>query len=235
MNDRTDLLLSEYKPSVVIMVYKGGHNKYYLESHDVNGRGEILAGKPLLQETLQAVVDVFFDERKNRTAIGGIMPDNLLHFCHLPGGNYRMIWFRPEEQRVIHHAESLKIKTGITSVPALIYRVSGGDLDVFALKANKRPDEKTKLFVAPFFNVSNDGGVCLGNAKVEKPKVLTFSNLIKYWEDLFWLSEFSHVNGNEKVKSGDLTKIWRSLVGAKQKFPKEELMPSEVTMKNIIA
>ncbi len=234
MNSRTELLTSVYKPVVAIMVYKYDHN-YYLESHDVNDKGEILSGKPLLQETIQGMVDVFFDERKNRQAITGIIPENLLSFSPLPGGRYRMAWFRPEEQRVIHHSTALNIATGIASVPALLYVADSDDLSVYALKSSKRPDENSKIYRAPFFNVADGGDVCLGSANVKKPESLTYASLIKYWEDLFWLSEFTHVNGGQKIKSPDLKSLWRQLIkDSGRKFPKEELIPMKEKLNDLI-
>ncbi|MGN6435973.1 MAG: hypothetical protein ACTHMM_05540 [Agriterribacter sp.] len=209
--NRTELIMSEYKPIVALMVYKSNDNSYYLESHDVTTGGQILAGKPLLQETIQGMVDTFFDENKNRQNIGGLMPENLLFFKHLPGGNYKMVWYQPAGEQVLHFAPALKLKTGKAWVPAMIYVADSGDLDVYALKSNSRPKSDTKLFIAPFHNTGDDGAVCLGSAKVEKPKQLTYLNLMKYWESLFWLSEFTHLNGTNKTKS-DMGKVWANLL-----------------------
>lgn len=210
------------------MVYRStdeivGAGQYYLESHTVNEAGQIMEGKPLQQETIQEMVDVFFDERKHVSEIKGLVPDNLLAFQPLPGGNYRMIWYRPAEVRVLHHATQLKLSTAKAWVPAMLYRADKNSLDVFALKANTRPKEITKLFKAPFFNVADDGDVCLGNAKVKVPKEKTYSSTMKYWEDLFWLSEFSHVNGTEKVKSKSLQTVWKTLLASKTKLKWSDL------------
>lgn len=234
MSNLTDSLLSQYIPKLALMVYESKSlnrsEKYYLESHDINEHGQIMAGKPLLQETIQSIVDVFFDERKSRSEVTGLIPENVLYFNVLPGGNYKMLWFRTSEQRVVHHSPQLKIKTDNAFVPALIYMVQGYDLYVFALKSNQRPNEKVVIYKAPFFNVDDTGLVCLGSAKVKKPTSPTYETLMKYWEDLFWLSEFSHVNGSEKVKSKDLAKVWRSILGTKKKFPISELLPSKKTI-----
>lgn len=242
MNDRTELILGTLYPVVAITVYKNpedtGISKFYLESHDITPDGKIGAGRPLLQETIQDVVDVFFDERKNDSAIKGMLPDNLLYFQQLPGSNSRMIWYRPAEIRVLHHATQLKLPTNKCWVPALLYVVDRNELQVHALKSNTRPTEKTKLYKAPFFNVNDDGDVCLGSANVKKPKDPTYDNVIKYWEDLFWLSEFSHVNGSEKVKSKDLSKVYKRLLASKTKIKWsdiDELIPNEkMTLKNIL-
>lgn len=217
-NDRTSALMSTYRPKLAVIVYqaKADNNDYYLESHTINEDGKLMEGKPLLQETLQGMVDVFFDERQNKANIKGLVPDNLLSFDLLPGGNYKMVWYRPAEIRVMHFAKQLKLPTAKTWVPATLYVVDRKDFRVFALKSNTRPTEKTKIYRAPYHNVSDGGNVCLGNANVKKPVEKTYVNYIKYWEDLFWLSEFSHLNGGRAVKS-NLDKVWKSLLTSKTK------------------
>lgn len=216
-NGRTSTLMSTYKPQLSIVVYKSDRD-YYLESHDINEQGQVMGGKPLLQETIQEIVDVFFDEKKNTANIKGLIPENMLCFTLLPGGNYKMVWYRPAELRVMHFAPQLKITTGKTWVPAMIYVVIGRGLSVFASRANSRPIETTKIFRAPFHNVSEDGKVCLGNARVKKPKEKTYAALMKYWEDLFWLSEFSHFNGSDKPVKTDLDAVWKKLLNGKMKL-----------------
>lgn len=216
-NDRTELLGKSYKPELALMVYQSGKD-FYLESHRINEVGQIMEGKPLLQETIQEMVEVFFDEKKNSLNVKGLIPNNLLSFNPLPGGNYRMIWYRPAEIRVMHFASQLKLSTGKVWVPAMVYVVNRRELDVYALKSNTRPVESTKLCRAPFHNVSDDGSVCLGSAQVKKPIDQTYLSLIKYWEDLFWLSEFTHMNGSDQVVKTNLNNVWKKLLTSKTKL-----------------
>ena len=236
MNERTTSLSAQYKPAMAITVYKGGDRKFYLESHTINEAGQVMEGKPLLQETIQEMVDVFFDERKNTVAIGGLIPDNLLSFNHMPGGNYMMAWYRPAEIRVMHFAPQLKLPTTKTWVPGTIYMVDRKSLSVFSFKGAGRPKESTKIFKAPYYNVG-DGAVCLGNATVKKPTDKTYTSLMKYWEDLFWLSEFTHLNGDNKTKS-DMGEVWKRLLTSKTKLKWsdiDELLPDgKKTLKSLL-
>ena len=218
MNSRTEILTQTYKPEMAITVYKSGLSQYYLESHQISEDGRIMAGRPLLQDTIQAMVDVMFDERKNTQAIGGIIPDNLLSYQLLPGGKYKVVWFRPAEVRVVHFSEALRIPTGKAKVPAMIYCTDGRSMDVYAMKQDARPKENSLLYNAPFFNVNDQGDVCLGSAKVKKPTDKTYSAMMKYWEDLFWLSEFTHVNGNDKKTTTPLADLWRGIMKKKGKI-----------------
>ncbi|MFL5810053.1 MAG: hypothetical protein ACJ749_11070 [Flavisolibacter sp.] len=235
--NRTELLLSQFKPEVAIVVYKSTtEEQYYLESHEFNSTGGLMEGKPLKEETISGMVDVFFDEKRNKIKVNGYIPENVISFETLPGGQYHFVWYRPAEIRVMHFAPHLKIPTGKTWVPATLYIVSRGDLIVYALKKNSRPDLKTPLFRAPFHNVSDSGHVCLGSAKVKRPTTNTYESLMKYWEDLFWLSEFTHLNGAKNPAKSDLGKVYQRLMKSKTKLKWsdiDELKTAGRSLKNI--
>jgi PRTRC genetic system protein B len=215
MNELTHNLITDYKPKVLITVYYGSSDDFYLESHLVKEDGSIAAGRPLQQETIQKMVDTFLIKDTKERQITGLMPGNLLYYKNLPGGRYKMIWHRPMEQRVLHHASELKIPTGKAMVPPLLYVVSEKKLSLFALSSNDRPNEVTKLYEAPFFNIYDSGGVCLGNAKVKQP-LNNYASIMRYWEDLFWLSNFTHINGKEKLKV-DMKQYWTNAIKLKRK------------------
>lgn len=217
MNELTEILLKTYKPRLAIVVYTPESDKWheaYLESHEINADGQLLEGKALKEETIEELVDVFFDERQNRAQIKGLIPNNLLKFEVLPGGHFEMIWYRTEEKRHIYFAESLHLKSGIAWVPSMVYHVRKDSLSVYAFDSNERPDEKTQLFHAPFHNVGDTGSVCLGSAKVKKPSLKTYESVIKYWEDMFWLSEFTHLAHAENPTKTNLNLIWKKLIGS---------------------
>lgn len=218
MNDLTQTVGRVFKPSLAVMVYESTdrENSFYLESHQINDDGQILEGKPLLQETIQGMVDVFFDDSKDKSQLAGAIPENLMLYRPLPGGHYKILWHRPAEIRMMHFAAQLKITSAPTWVPPMIYMAEKTSLSVFATKATARPKDNTKLYRAPYHNVSDDGAVCLGSAKVKKPADRTFLSAMKYWEDLFWLSEFSHFNGATNPTKTKMDDVWRRLVKSKK-------------------
>jgi len=216
MNLRTESLIADYKPELAVIVYKADANKYYLEAHSINDNGQVLEGKPLMQETLDAIVDTFFDERKSRNQIEGLIPDNLLYFVTKPGGKYHMTWYRPAEVRMLHFKENLHMKNGTTWVPAMLYVADGNDLTVFALGSDARPKETAVIYRAPFHNIYADGRVCLGSAKVKKPAVKSYAAEMKYWEDLFWLSEFTHLNEGDNPTKTNINTLWKRLIASKE-------------------
>lgn len=208
--------MHDYKPKLCVVVYDGKQYEYdradyYLEAHHIDEQGRILEGKPLEQETIQGIVDTFFDENQNRQNIRGWFPPELLVFEHKPGGKYFMVWYRPEQQRFLHFTPGLKIKSGLAWVPAMLYITDSRALRVYAMKSNKRPDEKTKLYRPPFHNVNEDGDVCLGSGKVKKHDG-TFTDVIRYWEEYFWSTEFSHITGHKSPTVSNLNTLWKSLI-----------------------
>lgn len=219
MNQRTEILNKEYRPELSIVVYRSTDDTkdFYLESHQLSEYGKVMEGKPLRQETIQEMVDVFFDERKDSSQLSGVIPENLLQYKALPGGKYRLVWYNPAEVRMIHFVKALQIPSGKAWVPPLIYVADKNELEVYAFKAAGRPKDNTKLYRAPFHNVADDGDVCLGSAKIKKPQEKSFAAAIKYWEDLFWLSEFSHLNGASNPTKSKLDQVWKKLMASKQK------------------
>lgn len=236
MNKITDKILNNYTPKMALVVYASdvNWNDAYLESHAINEKGQLLEGKPLLQETIQGIVDVFFDDRISRTAMSGLLPANLLAFEVMPGGKYRMAWHRPAERRVLHFTPNLKIASGEAWVPAMLYVTDSRGLDVFALASNDRPEETTPLLQAPYHNVYDGGSVCLGSAKVKKPTTQTYASIMKYWEDMFWLSEFNHLLGESPVKT-NINVLWPRLINDPTLTWEQldELIPANKTIKKL--
>ena len=62
---------------------------------------------------------------------------------------------------------------------------------IYAYKENV-PGPDTVLYAAPFFNVTGSS-VCLGNARIELPKDLTYEKLLQYWERKFWLTRHTEM------------------------------------------
>ena len=79
---------------------------------------------------------------------------------------------------------------------------------IYAYKENV-PGPDTVLYAAPFFNVTGSS-VCLGNARIDLPKDLTYEKLLQYWERKFWLTEFSHLGGNGNPTKSNLVLVTKA-------------------------
>ena len=235
MNTRTIKLLSTFSPTLLITIYSNQEqHEYYLESHDIGPKGEVYEGKPLKQETLQGIVDVFHTEQKDRMHITGIVPENLLQFSNEESNKYNLVWYTKAGPRYLYFQEGLNLPSGTANVPAMLYIATNKSLKVYALADDNRPTEDTALYQAPFYNTNTtSGAVCLGSAKAQKPKVKTYQSLMEYWEAIFWNSAFTH--GESHTKSpmnllwqrllADNTITWASL---------DELLPANRTLKQLL-
>jgi PRTRC genetic system protein B len=135
--------------------------------------------------------------------------------------------------------KNLKIPNGEYHIPGLVWQVKGESLSLFAYKT-KRLTAGAQLHSAPFFNVdSKNGNVCLGNAELKQPEwlvshvepKLTYQMFTKHWEDMFFLSEFSHVLNGNPTK----TNLVLATLKSKQAFDNAELLPvKKLKLKNLM-
>ena len=116
--------------------------------------------------------------------------------------------------------------------PALVWRVAQGDLKIRALCENRRPNAKTTLAVAPFWNVSDDGRVCLGSMRC--PDSASVAS-IAAWEQGFYESAFTHANvGRLTRHEGGHDALWVELAGRRRAFPTDALIRLPQTLAEFI-
>ena len=157
-----------------------------------------------------------------------MVPENVL-YCDTRIGNEKIVWYRKPEDRILFFSEGLGIENGKMGVPGLIYCVKGKNLSVYAFKGSK---PKKMLYCAPFMNTS-ESGVCLGNSKVTFPEERTFENVMKYWETMFWQSEFSHILGDNPCL-GNLATITKECIASGSAFPQDMLKPSKLKLQDLL-
>lgn len=227
-NGLTSSLKEVHTPEMAIIVYSGSNNSVYLERRDITD-GKMGAGKPLSKECITSLIKAIAED-SDEIEIGyhGIIPRNLL-FADTTTGRTRLVWYNPPMTRRMFFTENMGIPEGEIMVPGIVYVADNNSLSVYVFKG-KEP--KDKLFQAPFFNV-NDHGVCLGSAKVAKPKNLTYHEAIKYWEKMFWNSEFSHLYGANPI-NGNLAVITKSCIEKGTPFPTKVLIKSKTTLSDLL-
>ena len=126
-------------------------------------------------------------------------------------------------KRQLYFTENLEIPNGIAEVPAMLWLAGKRNLKVFALANNRRPTEKTSLFYAPFFNVYENGTVCMGTVDVDIKNSSSLEEFTKKWEDYFFNSYFSHLMNEHNPIKGNCVNLWKSLVDKDEIFPKNVL------------
>ena len=220
MNKLTGRLIRTMQPTAALVVYtcEGGYydDKYYLEIRGVNSAGLMEAGKPVSLKFMQSLVENFSD--KTSSAPHGEIPQGMLY---ADVRNEKYVWRRPPCRKYLYFKSELNIPNGYYCLPGLVWMARGNSLFLFAYRA-KRLSHDTQLYAAPCFNVNpKDGSVCMGNAKVITPVKNDFKTYIQCREERFFLSEFSHVLGNNPTRSNLVLVVKNST----EKFDDSELLP----------
>ena len=218
MNEVTKKITSDYKPFMGIICYKEeGENSFYMERRNIEN-GRFCEGVPMEKELFTKIVKAI-SAHDDTFDIGmyGAIPQNLL-YCDQRFGRNKMVWWRGKEKRMMLFSESAGIPDGMMSVPGLVYVAEGERLSVYAFKGKKPTNV---LYRAPFLNVDAEH-VCLGNARITYPTERTYENIMTYWENLFWRSEFVHILGENPIK-GNLTTITKHCIETGEVFPENQL------------
>ncbi|HEY2471675.1 MAG TPA: PRTRC system protein B [Terracidiphilus sp.] len=116
--------------------------------------------------------------------------------------------------------------------PPLVWKVAHGELKIRALSENTRPKAQSTLAVAPFWNLSDDGGVCLGSMRC--PDSASAAS-IGTWERGFYESAFTHANvGRLTRHEGGHDALWAKLRGRRHSFPTDALIRLPQTLAQFI-
>lgn len=225
-----------------ILLYSGQAQGSYSSSgttlmatlHDICNEGtkakprvEIRTGTPITREALFAVLKSLGDKH---ALSADLIPENLLSYS-----SGHQLWWRPAgNTQVFFKCKELGTRGAMVPHPALVFLVINGRYWVFALKESKRPGRDTELFHAPYFNVYDDGAVCMGSASI--PKDIT-SEHIKEMEDSFFNSSFTHINGRVKKinhERGEYA-FWKDMLdGVYTDFPLDVLVSQKTTLAKLL-
>ena len=178
---------------------------------------------------------IAFVESLVRSLGGGaaaeVFPENIL------AKSDRMIaWWTPAQRRQMFYQHSegkaANLNGRIFPQPPLVWRVAEGQLKIRALTENKRPEAKTELAVAPYWNLSDNGTVCTGSMRrPENASVAAISG----WERGFYESAFTHANvGRLTRHKGGFEGLWSKLTGERKLFPLDTLIVLPQTLAQFV-
>lgn len=230
-DDRTIFL------SKAILVYqtKNG-NSYesnettYASVHSVEDTGtkarpnvQIMPGTPITQESLLELMGSLADQYVVNTEL---LPENVLSYSPT-----HLVWWLPAGKRsVFFNNKELGKRSAVLPHPPMLFLVINKQWFVYAMDANVRPSKETVLYHAPYFNVYDNGSICSGTAAI--PNRLS-TTTIPSWENAFFDSEFTHVNGQIKKIShpdGEYA-FWKAMLDGKYpEFPSELLVKAEMNL-----
>ena len=236
MKDITQDFGTLYYPKSALVFYQntGKGNDTYVEHFDMDKNGMPVNAHPLTVQEANRLAKALKTAKEEKDPLlkpQGIIGSHILHFD--PNAN-KVVWFTKAMQRELYFTESLGIPKGIANVPPMLWIANRNGLAVFALTGDRRPTEKTKLYNAPFFNVYEDGNVCMGTVDFRIKKTASLEEFINQWEGFFFNSYFSHLMQDYNPIKGNCVSLWENLIAKGEAFPMEVLTKSNVTLKNIL-
>jgi PRTRC genetic system protein B len=149
----------------------------------------------------------------------------------------RMVaWWTAAQRRQMFYknteGKAAELNGRIFPQPPLVWRVSNGELNIRALSEDKRPEGSTKLAVAPFWNLSDDGRVCTGSMR--RPESASVG-AIRARERGFYESAFTHANvGRLTRHESGFEGLWTGLRGKRMRFPLETLIHLPQTLAQFV-
>jgi len=203
-----------------LLIYCENRNAAFVTRHPVLKNG---SGTPSLGPAQPLTVS--FVEELARSLAGRaeaeILPENILAKT-----NGMIAWWTPRQQRQMFYENAEKKAEGLNGrvfpQPPLVWRAVNGELKIRALKENQRPGAETRLAVAPFWNLSDDGTLCTGSMR--RPTGSSVAT-VPLWERGFYESAFTHANvGRLTRHRGGFEGLWSVLAGKRIPFPAETLI-----------
>lgn len=160
-----------------------------------------------------------------------VLPDNVL-----AKGDRMIAWWTPAARRLMFYESPAQDVTRLNGrtfpQPPLVWRVENGDLKVRALAENKRPKFDTRMAVAPFWNLSEDGRVCTDSMR--RPDNAAVASLLD-WERGFYESAFTHANvGRLTRHKGGFEALWSELADKRRPFPAQTLIQLPQTLAQFV-
>lgn len=237
MKNISCLLDDIYVPRKAIVVYSTLQKyagKIYVEAYDMDNRGKPINAHPLsVEESLHLSHALSVgDETPAFPASKGLLPAGILYIN--PRRDGFAVWYTPARMVNILFAETLGIPSGKVPVPPLIWKATLNRLYVYAVGEEKKVAMKTALCHAPFFNIHENGEVCMGTVDIAIEKSCSLEDFIRQWEQYFWDSRFSHLINNSSPVTGDITQLWQQLVKQGKTFPYHRLIHNGRSLKDII-
>ena len=226
-----------YEPKSALVFYESLDNDstMYVEHFDMDRNGNPINAHPLTVNEAKALAkSLHTDEEKDKTFLKskGILPINILNIN--PSQNGSVLWYTKAQQRQMYFVKNLKIPNGKAHVPAMLWFADKENLSVFALTSDKRPTEETPLYYAPFFNVYEDGAVCMGTVDVNIKNSASVEEFTTAWENYFFNSYFSHLLDNYNPIKGNCVNLWKKLMDTDEDFPADILKKNNKTLKNLL-
>jgi PRTRC genetic system protein B len=213
--------------SGAVLVYKGGREAFAVWHPAKSGPTE---GAPYLGEAEPLTTEFL---RTLSTGLGAYVAPEILPASVLVRTSELLVWWTPAQHRILFFGEHSGVESDLNGkrypVPALVFKVAGGNLWVRALSKDERPRGETKLKAAPFWNCNDSGEICIGTMRIPESSGV---EAMEGWERGFFQSEFTHAYGAARLTSfpGGFMALCRRFAGSRKPFPVEYLTDGRETL-----
>lgn len=226
-----------YHPTAALVFYeaKEANAEAYVEYFDMDSSGSPINAHPLTVKEAQRLSKTLNTAKESSKAFlkpQGIIAGNILYIDSSENGY--VMWFTKATCKELFFTNGLDIPNGMANVPALLWIASKDKLNIYALKSDRKPTENTRLYYAPFFNVYENGTVCMGSVDVNIKKSSSLEEFTTAWESYFFNSYFSHLMQNHNPIQGNCVSLWKKLRKTGEPFPKEVLKKTDWIIKNML-
>ncbi len=237
MNDITASVGTLYHPKAALVIYEVPRDKKqcYVEYFDMDKNGNPINAHPLTVREAQQfakALNTVTEASQASLKPKGIISSNVLYID--PSANGFVMWYTKAAKRRLYFVENLGIPNGNANVPALLWVANKTKLHIYALGTNGKPTTKTPLYHAPFFNVYENGNVCMGTVAINIKKAASLEEFTAAWEGYFCNSYFSHLMQGHNPIKGNCVSLWKQLITTGEPFPKDILKKNAQTVKDLI-
>jgi PRTRC genetic system protein B len=230
-----------FRPEHLLVFYKNDskeNSRYYVETFQLDAGGYPLAPHPLSETEARDLAKLLrqsdgLQHKGGFLDADGLFLPNLLYIRQSP--EPFAVWFTPAAIVPLLFQKSLTIPSGPAAIPPLIWKATSKSLSVFACKEEDRPTAATRLYHAPFFNLYDNGQVCMGTVRVAIPSDCSLEKFMSLWEGYYFGSYFAHLLIDHSPVDGNVVELWKGLVGTGGPFPLDKLKPCSLTLKQLIA
>jgi len=220
--------LKEMIPTECWAIYQVDAN-YHIERAKVDSKGRIMDYRPLGPAAARRIGRALLNDKKDKQfSFKGCMDEVM--FINLQGNSMTAIWHRPRQQWKFHYAQGMHIKDGERWMPGLVFRVTNGNIYIWAYRHSEWFGMHTTLYHAPIHNMYSDGRLCI-SLESKWLDTDTWETWRNRMETQVFGTKKSEIHLDEyKTKEQDLMKLHRMLPDMKE-FPEDWLIKTEKKLK----
>jgi PRTRC genetic system protein B len=227
-----------YHPIKAFVIYQqdASDTGIYIEAYDMDKNGYPINAHPLsVQESTRLAKALDTSEQRKHKFLtpAGLLPKNVLYLNSDQNGC--AVWYTPAQTVNLLFVDNLTIPNGKASLPPLLWKASKNSLHLYALFTVADLSPQTVLAHAPFFNLYEDGRVCMGTVSINIKGNCLLEAFIDQWEQYFFNSYFSHMIRDKSPVKGNITTLWQSLVNSRKRFPIQALLKNGLTLQHLLS